>query len=99
MDLSVEAVQHEQVVPRYNAAPVYLLGKIADSTYRHFHLLRISPFWLGRVLLAWRLADGILPPHAVLREQPLTSQGWVAGWSGFQPEHLVACPTSNDSVG
>src|SRR5438270_311337 len=58
-----------------------------------------SPFWLGRVLLAWRLADGILPPHAVLREQPLTSQSWVAGRRGFKPEHLVAWSTSSDSVG
>ena len=81
MALPVGAVEHEKVVSGHDAAAIYLLGKVANSTCCRLALFRLPPFWLGRVVLAWCTANGVLPPHAVLRKQPLASEARIAGRS------------------
>ena len=72
--LPMGTVQHEKVVPRYDATALHPLGEIANTSRRGFTLLRLLPFWLGRILLAWRHSNALLPAHAVLCEQPAPSQ-------------------------
>ena len=99
MAIPVGTVEHEEVVPGHDAAQIHFLEELADSACRGFHLFRLLAFRLAGILLAGSPAHGVLPSHAVLRQQPFASQARIAGWRRFKPEHLVARPASNDGVG
>src|SRR5215831_15122007 len=99
MALSMGAVEHEEMVPRPDAAAVHHLGQAANPARRSLRLLRLLPLRLGWLLLARRHPNALLSPHAVFREQPSSSEARIAGRRRFQPEHLVARSVAGDSVG
>src|SRR3989442_10814361 len=99
MALPVGAVQHDKVVSGLDASAIYGLGQTSKATCRNLTLLWLFPFWLGRLLLARRDSNDLLPPYAVLRQQSSPSQARSSRGRRFQPEHLVARPVPSNGVG
>src|SRR5215467_6369972 len=64
MVVSMGTIQHEEVVPGYDANTVYHLGQTADPAGYRVGLFRLFPLRLGRILLARRHPSGLLPPYA-----------------------------------
>src|SRR6476661_7608354 len=99
MALSVGTIQHAEVVAGFNQTAVHDLGLSSDSSRCVVPHLRIFPFWLGRIVLAWRHSNGLLPPRTVLREQSPASSARTARGRRFESEHLVARSSAGDGMG
>lgn len=99
MALSVGTLEHEEVVPGHDKSAIHLLGETTNSARRLFDLLRLPSLRLGWTVLARRTANGVLPSHAMLRKQSLTSQTRLARRCRFQSKHLVARSAPDDGVG
>src|SRR5262249_14696999 len=99
MALSMGSIQHEEVVSRSDPPEIYDVGQASTRPGRNLTLLWVLPFWLGRLLLARLDSNGLLPSHAVLREQSSASQARASRGRRFQPEHLVAWSSPDNGVG